>query len=351
MGRFAARQSLTGPTLAADGACHDILWIFSTGGADLYVDGSLADSDTYGPTTFSNATRLDVGSGLPGVLSHVAYYAAPTGPSGADITAMSDAVLTGFAGERTDERLLRLLDMVDVSASEIDTETGVETMTYQLTAGMAVVDALRECESTEGGVLFDGADGDVKFHNRSHRYLTSPAATLDMASQHVGSDYAPRLDRSTLINDVTVDNPSAGRTARATNAASITEYGIATGSASSIAESQTALQEKADWLLASYAEPHIRVPSLTVDVLAHVGLTPSAETLLGVTVGSLLAVTNVPTQSDTTSPTYFVEGYSESIGPESYEITFNLSPTYPTLNTFVLDDATRGVLDTSILAY
>ena len=94
-----------------------------------------------------------------------------------------------------------------------------------------------------------------------------------------------------------------------------------------------------------------RVPSLTVDVLAHQGLIPSAQTLLGLTVGDLLAVTNAPTQADTTDQSYFVEGYTESIGPESYEISFNLSPTYPTLNTFVLDSATRGLLDTGILAY
>lgn len=74
-------------------------------------------------------------------------------------------------------------------------------------------------------------------------------------------------------------------------------------------------------------------------------LPAAAETLLGVTVGDVLAVINAPAQSDTTSPSYFVEGYTETIGPESYSITFNLSPTYPTLNTFVLDDADRGELD------
>lgn len=62
--------------------------------------------------------------------------------------------------------------------------------------------------------------------------------------------------------------------------------------------------------------------------------------------GDLLAVTNAPAQADTTSPSYFVEGYTESIGPESYEITFNLSPTYPTLSTFVIGDATRGQIET-----
>ena len=62
---------------------------------------------------------------------------------------------------------------------------------------------------------------------------------------------------------------------------------------------------------------------------------------------SRIAVTNAPSQSATTSPSYFVEGGTETIGPESYEISFNLSPTYPTLSTFVVGDATRGQLDST----
>jgi hypothetical protein len=171
-----------------------------------------------------------------------------------------------------------------------------------------------------------------------------------MASQHVGSDYSPKLDRSTLVNDVEVSNPTTGEKARATSTTSSDEYGIATASATSVSSVYTALEEKAAWLIVSYAEPRNRVPSLTVDVLAHQGLSPSAQTLLGLTVGDLLAVTNAPAQSDTTSPSYFIEGYTEDIGPESYSISYNLSPTYPTLNTFILDSATRGLLDTNILA-
>jgi len=342
---------ITGPNIN-DGATHDVTFTLSNAGgfAELIVDG--VSYGEVGGTTTAIATNLYIGSDLTGVLSHVAYFDDANSPiiTATTAAAISDAV-DGFAGDRTDERLLRVLGWAGVASTEVDAETGVETMMYQQTTGQSVVDALHDVESTEGGVLFDGPDGKVVFHNRSHRYLATPAATLDMAAQHVEADYAPRLDRSTLVNDITVDIPSMGGSIRSVDTASSDEYGIATGSSTSFADSYDAWVQKAAWMLASYAEPRMRCPSLTVDVLAHVGLTPSAETLLGVTVGDVLALTNAPSQSDTTSPTYFVEGLTETIGPESWFITFNLSPTYPTLNTFILDSATRGLLDTGILAY
>lgn len=342
-----ASVSVTSSALAA-GSYDIAVTCTAAGGLLLYANGALVASGV--GVDLGTLTYVQVGGNAirESVLSHAAAYSTELTPT--QITAQSSAVLTGFSGDTTDERLVRILGWAGVASTEIDVETGSETMTYQETSGQSVTDALRDVESTEGGVLFDGTDGNVKFHSRSHRYLSTAAATLDMASQHVGSDYAPKLDRSTLVNDATVDNPTTGESARSVDTDSSDEYGIATASAKSVANSYDPLLQKANWLIASYAEPRNRVPSLTVDVLAHQGLTPSAQDLLALTVGDLLAVENAPTQADSTDTSYFVEGYTETIGPESYEITFNLSPTYPTSNVLILDSATRGLLDTGILA-
>jgi hypothetical protein len=362
---------ITGPNLN-DGATHDVTFTLSNdvGDAELFVDGLSVGTETW--TAGSAATELEVGRLLTGVLSHVAYFDANSSPIESLAAAAMAGAADGFVGERTDQRLLRILEWVGVASAEVDAETGDETMTYQQTSGASAIDMLRECESTEGGVLFDGPDGEIKFHNRSHRYLKTAAAILDAPSQHVGADYAPRLDRSTLANDITVDNPTTGESARAVDTASSNEYGVATSSATSVADSYEPLGEKAAWLIASYAEPRMRVPSLTVDVLAHQGLTPSAQTLLGITVGDVLGVESLPTQAPEGydawdlgedalgvgsvlgdgHASFFVEGYTETIGPESYEISFNLSPTSPALDTFILDDADRGTLDSdNVLAY
>lgn len=332
--------TLTSTTTVSDGNVHNIAVVMDGATARLYVNGVQEDTGT---AVSTNLTDLDLGEGYTGTIAHFAAYTSVLTPT--QVTAIHSAGTSGFTGDRTDQRLVRILGWAGVPSSEITTQTGAETMTYQQTAGQGVVDALRDVEATEGGVLFDGADGNVTFHNRSNRYLKTASATLNMASQHVGADYAPKLDRSALVNDVTVSNSTTGESVRLTSATSSDEYGIAATSVQSVAEFYAPLPQKAHWLIASYAEPRTRVPSLTVDVVAHQGLTPSAQTLLGITVGDLLAMSNAPAQNDTTSPSYFVEGYTETIGPESYEISFNLSPTYPTLNTFVLNDATRGQLD------
>jgi hypothetical protein len=333
--------STTGPNIN-DGRGHDVAVVRDGTNEILYLDGVQV------ATAASGAPAAGAGMviGWPiSTIAHVAAYSVALTPT--QVAAQAAVTLLGAAGDRTDQRLVRILAWVGVAATEVTTDTGAETMTYQQTSGQSVVDALRDVESTEGGVLFDDRDGNVRFRNRSHRYLATAVATLNMAAQHVGSDYSPKLDRSALINDAEVSNPTTGEKARSTSTTSSDEYGIATASATSVASTSDPLFQKAAWLVASYAEPRMRVPSLTVDVLAHQGLTPSAQTLLGITVGDLLAVSNAPTQSDTTSPSYFVEGYTEVIGPESYFITFNLSPTYPTLNTFVIGDATRGQLDST----
>lgn len=337
---------------AAEGVLHDLVYTSSVadGAARLYIDGVQVDTDTGRDKTGVGRLRLGV-TGQPQayVFCHLAIYDVILTP--AQVALQAEAALTGFAGDRTDERVVRILGWAGVPSTEVTVETGVETMTYQLTTGMSVTDALRECESTEGGVLFDGRDGNVTFHNRSHRYTQTPAVTLDMASQHVQSGYRPRVDRSALVNEVTIENPTTEESVRLVDATSADEYGIATSSVTSVAETADDFLERAQWVLASYAEPQTRSPALTVDVLAHQSLTPSAQDLLNLTIGDLIEVENAPTQSDTTTPAYFVEGGTETIGAASYEITFNLSPSSPTADVLMLDSATRGVLDTNLLGY
>jgi len=255
------------------------------------------------------------------------------------------AGLTGFAGELTDVRLERYAALAAIPLAEVAAETGSVTMGHVDTTGRSPVDVMRTVETTEAGVLFDGRDGTLTLHNRSHRYLASPAVTLDAAEHEVEADLTPTMDATQLVNDVTGTNAEGTITARVVNITSRDEYGQVTSDIETAAESGDEPHALAGWLVSANAEPRTRVPTLTVTLPDRVGAIPDPDDLLALTIGDLIEVQNLPGQAEASTARYFVEGYTETIGTESYSITFNVSPEAPYTNVFVLDDADRGELD------
>jgi hypothetical protein len=85
--------------------------------------------------------------------------------------------------------------------------------------------------------------------------------------------------------------------------------------------------------------------------LAQVGKTPNCSTVLALNVGDKITVSNRPTQDASSSASFFVEGYTRTYGPESCVTTFNVSPSSPEDNTYIVGDVTgRGVIGTNPIA-
>jgi hypothetical protein len=166
----------------------------------------------------------------------------------------------------------------------------------------------------------------------------------------VESDYAPKLDRSALVNDITASDVTGLYTAHAFDATSKTDNGVATMSIETAAQDDDEPVFLVGWALYKYKTPSPRVASLSVDVLAQVGKTPNCATVMATNVGDKITVSNQPSQAVASTSTYFVEGWTEVHGPESLRITFNVSPTSPDDQTLVIGDATRGVIGTNPVA-
>jgi len=99
----------------------------------------------------------------------------------------------------------------------------------------------------------------------------------------------------------------------------------------------------ADWLVNSPTKA--RVPSITYNLSAMSDA--NVLTLLNLTVGSRVQFPTLPAWIPS-GLTCTVEGFSESIDNDAWTLTINLSPdAYSRM--FVLDDATRGVLDSTYL--
>jgi len=344
---FLSFATATSATRVDDGSVHHVALVCTAGAMEVYLNGVDIGTPSFSDSSTSTLA-FTVGNGFTGSISHVAAYASAL--SVARVLEHATAGSTAWAGETTDERMERYANLANIPDAELALDAGSTTMLHIDTSGANVVDMMRLVETTEGGVLFDGRDGLLTFHNRSRRYAATSAVTLDMEEHEVGADYSPRLDASALVNDVTVANTAGTVSARKVSAASMVANGIATASLTTGSDNPDEPLNMAGWALLA-GDPKPRVPSMTVEALEQVGKTVTCADVMAVTVGDKVTVTNHPSQASASTSDYFVEGGTETYGPERLTLTWNLSPSSPDDTAFILGSATRGVLGTNPLAF
>jgi hypothetical protein len=315
---------------------------------DAYVDGKLARTYTSSTTpalVLQNLFVSDVtGYHEPHVIAHVAVNA-PV----ASLPLRAASALTGYADDTASERIERYATYAAIDPAEVVTDPDSHAVAAIKTDGRTVIEAMRVVEETEAGVLFDARDNTLQFRSRADRYNRPVALSLSAAAQQVEAGIAPTLDRTSLTNEVTA-TAADGFVVRVVDQASVDDYGYARDSMEIASTHDEALQA-ALWRLRTRATPQPRIPSLGVNLLPLALATQTQ--LMDADIGSRLAITGLPSQAAASTLEFFIEGYTESIGPESYAFDFNVSPATSDYDlVFTLDDATMGVLDSSYrLAY
>lgn len=326
----AETYSATELVAANDGTWHRLVLTVDTGVYVIYLDGvevavSVTSIDTTMRIGRPSATRTP-----SAWVRDVAYF--PTALTSGDVTADYSAFNGGY-GEMTDDRLVRYAGFAGIPSTEVDADAGAVEMGATDITGMALVDAFRVVESTEGGVLTDARDGSLRLFGRGARYNTSPTVTLSMAAEEVGADYSPTLDRFALRNEVTGTNAATSLGAiavgesvsvTARDQGSIDEYGTAGAAVEVNAVDSSEAYGAASWIVSSHAEPQERVPALTVDLLP-LNLAQTAAAL-GVFVGSRVEITGRPEQDATSSVELFAEGGTETFTADGASLTWSVSP-------------------------
>lgn len=269
-------------------------------------------------------------------LAHVAINAAL-----ATIADRATAGLTGWVGETASNRIIRFARYAGVPSGEVAADSGTDALSVFDTAGVTALAAMRTVEETEGGVLYDARDNTLTYKGRAARYNQASAFTLSAASGEIEADFSPKLDRSNLANDVTATSAD-GSTSRVIDQTSIDAYGYAKVSLD-LAASVDAAYQAAAMRVARYKEPAPRAPSLGVNLLPLSGAQQAL--MFAATIGTKITAAGLPAQAPATSIDYFIEGYTETIGPESYGFVFNVSPTTPGYEVWTAEDATYGALD------
>lgn len=312
----------------------------------LYVDGALADTDSYsaGPAVIRT---IAVGSGPDGTefVGSVAQVALYHGVLGADRVAAHRDAGSGWLGEKLDERIDRYLAYAGVSSTFID-PSEVELFPSPQD-GQQVVPAIQDLvANTESGgaVFYVDPNGFIIFKNRDGRLPGPPDITVDAAGDLDGSQWAPSFDDSTLVNSAEGTQVNISETVSVQTAVdqdSVDTYQLSPEEFTSYAVSSVDVLANAQARVGAYAVPAFRLSSVAVDLW-------TAQTAgLYAAVGNArlddrLRVTNIPADGGPLSQMDFsILGWADTVTDSGYTVTFDTDLAGAPAD-FIWDDGVYG---------
>src|SRR6266542_4217324 len=344
-----------------DGKPHHVVFGFDTDGKawKLYVDGALAISGAnaavfqsnspgfgwaqIGGLLTSGAQQEFLGTGATVFVSHVAIYAKLL--SAAQALAHYTAGATAFAGELSGARFSRLLCYAAYQGpSSVD--TGQSQMAPASLDGLGVTAALQDVVVAENGNLLVAGDGTLTFRQRSARYNTTAVATLgELETPYLG-DLVFDFDPTFLYERVEETRPG-GVTVAAFDLAGQKRYGPRTLTETPQILLDLEATDRANYQLAQYKDPKVRLPQVTLDPASNPGLWP---VVLGTKIGDRLTVKRRPFGAPLITLDVFVEAISHDVdfrvGQTHWRTTYLLSPAVAS-NFWLAGDATYSIAGVS----
>lgn len=329
-----------------DGLPHHCAMRLTLTDTYLYIGGELAGTDA-GSVLTRNATQVEVISTAATGYTDVSYIGISD-----DLAGLPERGILAPAATTTataSGRLTAYATYAGIESTDIDATT--ETLTAYPLYGKTMLEAMRAAETTDGGVLYDSAAGALTYNDRESRYTsTSSSFTLSAATQQVEASVAPKLDRSGLINEATVTQTDGDNVlARVRDQTSIDAYGNARQSWEIQGEYDECYQAAA-WSVFIHGEPETRIPNLELDFLPL--STSLQDSVFAATIGTRFTVTGLPADFPASSLEFFLEGYTETIGPESYRLSLNVSKRDSAKwDVWTVEDATYGAWTDNPLAW
>jgi hypothetical protein len=341
-----------------DGTTHDFAVTITPNGAgtsdftlELFVDGVSAGTTSITVSSIGQLDTLTIGgqAGVSafyaGTISHVAVWGSPL--TAAQILEHSKSMTTGFAGERSDQRIARVCTWIGLPTARQNLDVGNTTSVGHIdTTGLDPLDYMRRIETTEAGLLFAGTDGRLTFYNRARSY-SNAAPTLTIAAELLDESARLAKNLQLVTNDIT-GSRQGGATVRTFDQASINAYGPLTEDLDLVTTTDDDVAAAVAWRFYTAVTPRTRFTQLPVDAL-----TDSAAGALiraGVDLGVRVQITGMPSQAPASTLAQTVQGYTLTIGDSAWTYAMNASP-YSHMVALVLDDATYGALDSYPLAY
>lgn len=254
-----------------------------------------------------------------------------------------DASSDAYAGESASVRLARLCREEGIEATI--SNTSAVTMGPQ--RPLSFLTLIRESETADQGVLYDGVTAGLTYLAHNDRYNRAVALALDCKQAQVKLGFAPTEDDQSIVNDWTVTRPGGG-TAFAIDPSHIFANGRYSSSIESNVETDGLLIDDAGWRLHLGTVDEMRVRQVSLQLVDHPELWASA---LALRPGHRLTVTNLMSQYPPGTLDLVCEGFTATADATSWRMDINCSP-YSPWDVGVMDtnrlDCANSVLGTSM---
>jgi hypothetical protein len=333
-----------GPTVL-DGDPHHFVLVRRSGVLEIWIDGVLGGTDATSADNMDSPSNIfapPAGGTAVKTVDEVAWWnRALTVEEIVSLSGAAGCVSSG--GQTTGERIALIADLLNFGPSQRQIDTGLSVMQATAFGAQHPRDALNAAVDTEDGLAFIDGDGDLVFMDRN---ASLAEITHDTWGDLDGSEYhyevlVPSFDIDRIYNDVRITRTGAP-TVTLQDTDSQADYGdqILTRTVEHSTNAEVTTQ--AQWLLARYKDPHIRV-----DAIRLRGEMTDWSVVLPRELGDRLTVKRRPATGDPMSIETVISHISETITARDWVTTWRLALLPPVA---ILNDPVNGVLSGEFVA-
>ena len=259
------------------------------------------------------------------------------------------------AGQLSGARITNILDAIAWPSSMRDVDAGLTTLQADPGTSRTALNALQTVELSEYGAVYMDPAGNFVFQDRALTSSSVSGASTTFADDGSGIEYGNVrwvLDDTLIYNKASITATGLA-TQTASNQDSIDKYFLHSYTKTDLLMQTTAeALNYAQAYVASRQETTVRCDAVTLKDLNTVGYDAGIVAALGLDYFDTITVKSTQPNSVGTSTldkTLQVFGVSHNITPNTWVTTFTTLE--PIIESFILDNALYGILDSSVLSY
>ena len=295
-------------------------------------------------TSYSTTTPRDVGDVVYTTIEAVDAFRLAQNAQIATVASTS-------AGQLSGARINNLLDAIAWPNSMRDVDAGLTTMQADPGTARTALAAMQTVETSEYGALYVDASGSFVFQDRT---VTASSVTGTPVLFNDNGTQIPYSNALWILNDVLVYNQAnvtrtGGTVQTASNQASIDKYFLHSYNQQNLLmQTDATALDYAQAYVASRAETTVRCDAITLD-LYTANYNAGIIAALDLDYFDPVTITTTQPGSSTLTKTLQVFGKGMTITPNSWRVT--MTTLEPIIDSFILDSALYGLLDTNVLSY